>query len=477
VFAALAAGNPVILKPAPETVATAWRLATCLWDAGVPRDVLQFLPCPDDEVGRALVTHPDVGAVILTGSADTARLFLGWKPDLRLHAETSGKNAMVVTAAADLDLAVKDVVASAFGHAGQKCSAVSVVIVEQAVLDDGRFLAKLADATRTLRTGPATDPSVDVGPLISPPNDRLDRALHHLDEGERWLVEPRRLDTGNDGDDQRGHQWTPGIRVGVRPGSFLHRTELFGPVLAVMAAPDLDGAVALQNDSDLGLTGGLHSLDPAEIERWLATVEVGNAYVNRSTTGAIVGRQPFGGWKRSAVGPAAKAGGPDYVVSLCAWSDRPGDRLTRATAGYASAWPGLARPSDPSGLAAERNEHRNVPLPLVLLRIEDGADPTDIELCLLAARTAGTPVRVSRAADEPVEHLVATWSAEMTEGRPDRLRVLGPVPERLRRSAAELWVTLDDRVPVAEGRVELPRWCREQSVSRTAHRHGNTRTT
>jgi RHH-type proline utilization regulon transcriptional repressor/proline dehydrogenase/delta 1-pyrroline-5-carboxylate dehydrogenase len=474
VFAALAAGNPVILKPAPETVATAWRLVTCLWDAGVPRDVLQFLPCPDDEVGRALITHPDVGAVILTGSADTARRFLDWKPDLRLHAETSGKNAMVVTAAADLDLAVKDIVASAFGHAGQKCSAVSVVIAEQAVLDDGRFLAKLADATRSLHTGPGTDPSVDVGPLISPPNERLDRALHHLDEDERWLVEPRRLDDA-------GHLWTPGIRVGVRPGSFLHRTELFGPVLAVMAAADLDDAVRLQNDTDFGLTGGLHSLDPAEIERWLAAVEVGNAYVNRSTTGAVVGRQPFGGWKRSAVGPAAKAGGPDYVVSLAAWTDRPGDRLARASQdSYPGAWTALSRPSDRSGLAAERNEHRHVPLPLVVLRVEDGADPVDVELCLLAAATTGTTVAISRAADEPVEHLIEQWGASGpgmagTKQRPDRLRVLGPVPERLRRAAAEAWIALDDRVPVADGRVELPRWCREQTVSRTAHRHGNIR--
>ena len=143
VLAALAAGNTVILKPAPETVLTAWLLATCLWDAGVPRDVLQFLPCPDDEVGRALDhpsrrrrRHPHRRRSTPPGC------FLAWRPDLRLHAETSGKNAIVVTAAADLDLAVADLVQSAFGHAGQKCSAASLAIVEQSVLDDGRFLGQ-----------------------------------------------------------------------------------------------------------------------------------------------------------------------------------------------------------------------------------------------------------------------------------------------------------------------------------------------
>jgi RHH-type proline utilization regulon transcriptional repressor/proline dehydrogenase/delta 1-pyrroline-5-carboxylate dehydrogenase len=374
---------------------------------------------------------------------------------------------MVVTAAADLDLAVKDLVASAFGHAGQKCSAVSVAIVEQAVLDDGRFLTKLADATRTLRVGPATGPSVDVGPLIAPPNGRLDRALRRREPGERWLVEPRCLDPGRrpgeEGESRDGRLWSPGIRLGVAPGSYLHVTECFGPVLAVIAARDLDHAVALQNATDYGLTGGLHSLDPAEIERWLARVEVGNAYVNRTTTGAIVGRQPFGGWKRSVVGPAAKAGGPDYVANLCRWSDRDGDRLAQARASYAATWPALSRPDDPTGLRAERNEHRHLPLPAVMLRIEDGADPVDVELCRLAAATTGTPLVESRGGED----------ALVT--RPARLRVLGTVPEALRRAAHEAWVPVDDRRPVTEGRVELPRWCREQSVSVTTHRHGNTR--
>jgi RHH-type proline utilization regulon transcriptional repressor/proline dehydrogenase/delta 1-pyrroline-5-carboxylate dehydrogenase len=468
VLASLAAGNSVILKPAPETVRTAWTLACALWDAGIDREVLQFLPCPDDDAGRRLVTHPDVGAVILTGAYDTARMFLSWRPDLRLHAEMSGKNAIVVTAAADLDLAVADLVRSAFGHAGQKCSAASLAIVEQSVLDDGRFLAKLSDATRSLIVGPASDSATDVAPLVRPLEDPLARALTTLDDGERWLVQPRPLDEG-------GRLWTPGIRTGVRPGSFFHLTECFGPVLGVMAARNLDHALELQNAPVFGLTGGLQSLDPAEISGWLRGVQVGNAYVNRPTTGAIVRRQPFGGWKRSSVGPAVKAGGPGYVLSLCSWSDPAGftgdDRLAVAAERYARAWVMLGSPQDPSGLESERNELRHLPCPTVVLRVEQGADPDDVRLCELAARTTGTPIVTSHHRHEDLDAL----AARLPTISPSRVRVLGAVPPRLWSIAVECGVHVVADRPVADGEVELRRWVREQAVSITNHRHGNTR--
>jgi RHH-type proline utilization regulon transcriptional repressor/proline dehydrogenase/delta 1-pyrroline-5-carboxylate dehydrogenase len=448
VLAALAAGNAVILKPAPESVLTAWVGARCLWDAGIPTDRLQFLPCPDDDVGRRLITHPDVDAVVLTGSYDTASKFLSWRPDLRLLAETSGKNAVVVTAAADIDLAVADIVRSAFGHAGQKCSAASLVIVERAVLRDGRLLRKLADATRTLVVGPAGDPATEVGPLIRPPSGPLHRALTRLDRGERWLVEPRQL----------GPQlWSPGIRTGVRPGSWFHLTECFGPVLGVMEADHLDHAITLQNATAFGLTGGLESLDPAEIRRWLAGVEVGNAYVNRHTTGAIVRRQPFGGWKGSAVGPTAKTGGPGYVAALCEWTDEVADRMAAARQSYTEAWSRLGVGSDPSGLAAELNVLRHLPLPDVVLRVEDDADPVDVELCLLAAATVGVGVGLHD---------------EDRSGPPGRVRILGTPSTDVLRELHASGAVVDCRRPVADGDVELRRWVREQAISVTAHRYG-----
>ena len=371
-----------------------------------------FLPCRDDEAGRRLITHPDVDAVVLTGSIDTASMFLDWRPDLRLLAETSGKNAIVVTAAADLDVAVADLVRSAFGHAGQKCSAASLAIVERSVLDDGRFLRKLADATRTLVVGPAADPATEVGPLIRPPSPALARALTTLDPGEAWLVRPAPV-----GDDPQ--LWSPGIKTRVQPGSWFHHTECFGPMLGIMAADDLDAAIELQNSTGFGLTAGLESLDPSEIRRWLDRVEAGNVYVNRPITGAIVRRQPFGGWKQSSVGPTAKAGGPGYVPALCHWSDTVPDRLALARTSYPAAWSRVEAGEDPSALRAEINLLRHRPLPSVVLRVEVDADPVDVELCLLAASTVGTAVRVSEGDDDLADDLAGSA----------RLRILGTPSE------------------------------------------------
>src|SRR5690606_21192167 len=183
---------------------------------------------------------------------------------------------------------------------GQKCSAASLAIVEAPVHDDASFLPRLRHVVESWRVGWPADPAAMIGPVIAPPSGPLERALTMLDPGESWLVEPRQLD-------DTGRLWSPGVRLGVRPGSWFHRTECFGPVLGVIRADDLDQAIEIQNDSEFGLTGGLHSLDPGEIERWVDRVEVGNAYVNKGTTGAVVRRQPFGGWRRSSVGPGARA--------------------------------------------------------------------------------------------------------------------------------------------------------------------------
>ena len=320
VLAALAAGNAVLLKPAPEAVLVGWQLASALWEAGIPREVLQFVPCPDDEVGRGLITDPRVDAVILTGSVETARRFLAWRPDLRLFAETSGKNAIIVTALADRDQAVRDLVRSAFGHDGQKCSAASLAICEAEVYDDPAFRRQLRDAAASLAVGSAWDPSSRVTPLTQPPGSALRRALTTLDAGEEWLLEPRPL--GRD-----APLWSPGIKLGVRRGSFFHQTECFGPVLGLMRAADLDEAIELANDQPFGLTSGIQSLDDREIARWLERVEAGTLYVNRHITGAIVGRQPFGGWKASSVGPGRQGRRPELrAPALWRASRRPAGR-------------------------------------------------------------------------------------------------------------------------------------------------------
>ncbi len=485
VLGALAAGSAVVLKPAPETVLTAWHLATCCWAAGVPADVLQFVPTADDEVGRRLVTHEGVDAVILTGAYDTARLFLGWRPGLALHAETSGKNALVITAAADQDDAIRDLVRSAFSHAGQKCSAASLAIVEAALYDDERFLARLADAVASLRVGAAFDPATQVGPLIRPPSGPLERALTTLAPGERWLVEPHQV-----GDNP--HLWSPGVKAGVASGSELHLTECFGPVLGVMRAADLDEAIALQNMPAYGLTGGIHTLDDAEVRHWLERVEVGNAYVNRHITGAIVQRQPFGGWKRSVIGPGAKAGGPNYVASLGSWSPERGGSDGGAELELARvAWKRLSQGEDPSALAAERNDLRLRALRRVALRFVAPPEVAALELALAVAGELAVAVDCSVAA--PFEGMPAgtlvepdgAFVARMAIARPEHVRLLGPpavvggsdgaVTGELRLALLDAGLEVDVEPLVALGEIELLRWTREQAISETLHRHGNIR--
>ena len=214
---------------------------------------------------------------------------------------------------------------SAFGHAGQKCSAASLAIVVRDVYEDPAFLRQLADAVRSLRVGPSWELSTSVGPIIRRAEPALERALHHLDPGESWLLQPYPLDAA-------GLQWSPGVKLGVRSGSWSHQHEWFGPVFGVMVAPNFSTAIKWQNRTDFGLTAGLQSLDEAECELWMDRMEAGNLYINRGTTGAIVNRQPFGGWRRSSVGPTAKAGGHHYVNCAAALVATDGRDVVRSSA-------------------------------------------------------------------------------------------------------------------------------------------------
>jgi RHH-type proline utilization regulon transcriptional repressor/proline dehydrogenase/delta 1-pyrroline-5-carboxylate dehydrogenase len=183
ILAALATGNAAILKPAPEVIQTGWEIVKCLWEAGIPRDALQFLPCPDNEVGKSLVSSEKVHGIILTGSSLTADMFQSWNKDLKLFAETSGKNALIITAASDPDLAAKDLIKSAFGHAGQKCSAASLGLIESDLYHNEFFMNQLRDAAASFPVGEATDPAAVVTPLIQDPSPDLLRGLTQLDEG------------------------------------------------------------------------------------------------------------------------------------------------------------------------------------------------------------------------------------------------------------------------------------------------------
>ena len=524
--AALAAGSAVIHKPSSPTPHCSMALLEALWEAGVPRDVLHGVYPFEGEAGKRLVSHDGVDRVILTGASETAALFRSWKPQMRINAETSGKNALIITPAADRDLAVADLVNSAFGHAGQKCSAASLGILVGSVYNSERFRRQLVDAAKSMVVDWPQNLSATVGPLTEEPSEKLQRALTTLEPGEAWLLKPEQLD-------DTGKLWSPGIKTGVKPGSFFHLTEVFGPVLGLMEAKDLDQAIAYQNQVDFGLTGGIHSLEVSEVEQWLEQVQVGNAYVNRGITGAIVQRQSFGGWKQSSVGLGSKAGGPNYVMLFGQWSDDvdiataaqlapPAEGtpaavvleeaeskkvigpeefawLKAAAADDARWWAQeFGKPKDHTGMNVEANIFRYLP-ETVLLRVQADAEPAPVLRALLAARTAGAQVRISvdpksqkkakQAAklvqklvvgiEKPLQESEQEFAQALASGAHDagvgiRVRVMGTLGSQVHQAVASRpEVALLDDVVTASGRVELRYWVKEQAVSMTLHRFGN----
>ncbi len=314
VAASLVAGNAVLFKPAEQTPAVAYGLVQALEAGGLPEGVLAFLPGIGEEVGAHLVAHPHVAFVAFTGSKAVglrinevaATRQPGQRHVKRLVAEMGGKNAVVVDADADLDQAVPAIASSAFAYAGQKCSAASRLIVVGDVHDE--LVDRLVGHARELRLGHPSDLSVEVGPLID--GDAWKRVRSYVERAE---AEATVLLAGIEVPEV-GYFIGPTILADVDPASPLARDEIFGPVLSVFRAGDLDEALVMANDTDYALTAGLFSRSPANIAKASAELRAGNVYVNRGITGAVVGRQPFGGYGLSGVG--SKAGGPDYLLQL-----------------------------------------------------------------------------------------------------------------------------------------------------------------
>jgi RHH-type transcriptional regulator, proline utilization regulon repressor / proline dehydrogenase / delta 1-pyrroline-5-carboxylate dehydrogenase len=523
ITAALAAGNTVVFKPSSDAVLVAWVLCQCFWRAGISRNVLQFVPCSGGRVGFHLVTHADVDFVILTGGTATGLSMLQQKPAMHLSAETGGKNATVVTALADRDQAIKNVIYSAFGNSGQKCSATSLLILEKEIYDDENFKRQLVDAAQSFKTGVCWEFANKMGPLIRPPAGDLKRALNRLEAFESWALQPRMLD-------ENPQMWTPGIKYGVQAGSFTHMTEFFGPLLGVMRADDLAHAIELVNQTGYGLTSGLESLDIREQERWKAGVRAGNLYLNRGTTGAVTLRQPFGGMGKSVLGPAIKAGGPNYVAQFMdvteigppriqvvreenallrwaltwrakvmwgQWQPYAEDltKLIRAIKSYCFHWEqefGVEK--DYFHLRGQDNIHRYLPIGAIGIRLHAEDSLFDTLARVSAARITGNTAVVSIPEDL---HNRVTAFLERNDARD----LLGSTPVR-RQSDAKLVASFEvlqrvryaapDRVPpdvlksaartgyyvarslvLMEGRLELLHYLQNQSVCNNYHRYGN----
>ena len=521
VAAALAAGNTVILKPASSAIYCAWEFCKCFWDAGISCNTLQFLPCPGSLAGKHLIPNKDIDFVILTGGESTAQQMLKTRNDLFLTAETGGKDATIVTAMADREQAIRNVCHSAFSNSGQKCSATSLLVLEKEVYEDEGFKTALVDAASSMKVGSPWDFGNRVTLLESKPSGALKKALNNLEEGESWALAP---ETVND----NPYMLKPSIKWGVRPGSFCHMTELFGPLLSVMCADNLEHAIELVNATGYGLTSGIESLDEREIEIWKSKIRAGNLYINRGTTGAIVLRQPFGGVGKSSVGAGRKVGVYNYITQFMKITDsaecqethngngaKPkssaidflepnteilGQLLSpeelrcmrRAGKSYAVALENeFSKVHDPFMTRGEHNQFRYLPVDTVCIRAEKGFEHAHFWLRILGAATAGVSFDVRFEEQTPNLELLrsmrnhfpklrsveVTPDAQLSHYVGEYSRILYCNPEKVSaavyKSAAQQLVFVARQAPVMEGRIELLNYFEEQSISHSYHRYGN----
>ena len=417
---------------------------------------------------------------------------------------------MVITGMSDRDLAIKDLLHSAFGHSGQKCSASSLAILEAEVYDNPHFRQQLRDAAKSLAVGSPWDLKTKINPLIRVPNPILMKGLTELESGEEWLLEPRQ-------DLHNPHLWSPGIKLGVQPSSFTFQNELFGPVLGLVRADSIEHAFTLMNQTPYGLTAGIHSLDEREQEAWLNHIEAGNCYINRTITGAVVERQPFGGCKESSFGKGSKAGGPNYLIQFMQSEQTtlPTERasphakiktltkvieqnstlatdlaLWKASVGsYAFYWNEyFSKSHDPSLVIGQDNLQRYVPHDYIVLRGQKGDSLLDLLRIAAAALTCGTNLEINLE-DESVANQFKEWgiphlfptrqetheafAKRVAEGKIKRIRLLTSPPVHVQTALAQAACRLNVGAVMANGRLELLHLLREVSVSRDYHRYGN----
>jgi RHH-type transcriptional regulator, proline utilization regulon repressor / proline dehydrogenase / delta 1-pyrroline-5-carboxylate dehydrogenase len=310
-MAALVAGNTVIIKPSGQSSVIGAKFMEMMQRAGLPAGAANFLPGSGREVGNYLVGHPDVDLIAFTGSREVGlhiyelagKTAPGQRQLKKVICEMGGKNALIIDNDADLDEAVPGVIYSAFGYQGQKCSALSRLIVLEGIYD--RLLERLLEAVRSARVGPPEHPATLVGPVIDEAAWKRIREYIQSGKTEGKLLFQAPIPEGE------GYFIGPALFTDIAPGARIAQEEIFGPVLCILKAKNLDQAIQWANQTPYALTGGLFSRNPGNIEHVKAGMAVGNLYINRGITGALVGRHPFGGFKMS--GGGTKAGGPDYL--------------------------------------------------------------------------------------------------------------------------------------------------------------------
>ena len=517
IAAALATGNRVILKPSSDAIVCAYLLCKCFWDAGVSKNTLQFAPTSGKNAGEYLVKNADVDFVIFTGGEKTALGMLKSRPEIHLSAETGGKDATIVTSLADRDQAIKNVVGSAFNNSGQKCSATSLLVLEKELYEDEKFKEMLVDATRSLNVGSVWNFENKIGSLANLPSGNLQKALEYLDEGEEWLIKPSLADNKNP------YMLKPAIRWGTSRGDFCHMNELFGPVLSVMRAENLEDAIDIVNATGYGLTSGIESLDEREKEIFKEKMRAGNLYLNRMTTGAIVIRQPFGGMGKSAIGSGKKAGGFNYVsqfvniefddgVSLQSQNHDYIEKLKKIlkdetqyknalqrvikTVGNYAYWldKEFLREHDYANIRGESNVIRYLHVQKMTLVVAEDDSLYEILCSIVAAKMSGVTLHVSL--PEKVNSAGLLWlmgkipfllsNADSSKNEDKKMRINSiknanrvrylnakNIEADIYKSAAQDAIHIAAEAFVAHARVELMHYFLEQSISDSYHRYGN----
>lgn len=469
ILASLAAGNPVIIKPAKRSISCAFLLCTYMWEAGVPKDALQLLPAHSKSYASFL-QHPSAfESVILTGGTETAKNLLSSNPFLNLYAETGGKNATILTSFADRELAIKHVLDSAFNNTGQKCSATSLLILDDEIYCDEQFMELLKDATESLKSGSPWELESKIGPMANPIDKKIKEEIHN--SKNQWLLK---------GKLKNDHLISPSIILGASLEDTSVTEELFGPILTVLRAKNLKNAIDIVNQSAYGLTSGLESLNKDEIAYWKENIQAGNLYINRSTTGAIVKRQPFGGLKSSAFGPGMKAGGKNYLTQFLKpiIDERPID-LAKVKTSYDYWYESLfSKEIDEVHVRGQHNLTRYLKPLSVCLFADERIESIDLKMICEACKTINIPLTIlfEKEPQFEIEQSFIVKPFDRVALSPNiRYRCISKetLPISLLLQAHKLAIHFYEGRPSSSGRFELLNYLQEQSISHDYHRYGN----
>ncbi|MBN1914938.1 MAG: proline dehydrogenase family protein [Parachlamydiales bacterium] len=508
IIAALITGNCAIFKPAPEAALVGSYIAQAMWDANVPKEALQLIHCTQDITETHIIPDRRISSIILTGKSSTAHKFLHINPQIDLTAITHGNNAMIITAMADKDRAIKELVESAFGYSGQKYGSTSLAILEEEVYNDIQFLENLKEAALSLIAGPSWNLETQIPSLINFPEVTIKKSLTELDTGEKWLLQPTLTN-------HHPYLWSPGIKMGSSPKSFSFRTPCLGPVLSLVRAKNFRDALDIAAQIPFSLSAGIQSLDPQEQYQWQKKIEVGNFYINKSMTSSSIRREPFGGIKKSSFGHGYKTGGPNFLkgcmharqTSLPQQKRPVSEEVNRLTsfleklelnaedlglwyssvANYSFWWHRMKQFRDPSKIIGQDNLFGYVPKKKIILRIEEKAPTLDYLRVIAAALTCKAALQISFDAqipssidwfnmssflkiyDEPEDQFISRIRKEDFE----LIRMLTPPSYLVKEAAAASMTFIATDSVLANGRLELLHYLRECTISCEYERYGN----